>query len=172
MAVAKGKRRSDKTVEPPAAAPVQPLDRFFGLSAAGTSIGTEFRAGLATFLTMAYIMFVNPAILEKAGMDHGAVFVTTRTSPGWQTSTAAWIMRLSPGWHETVTAEPATTTWPAPQRSALGSGLPVPRKTTSKRLVIGRWRRPRARGFSPPAGDEGKRRPSCRLDTIPASWHC
>src|SRR6476660_1817611 len=34
-------------------------------------------AGLATFLTMAYIMFVNPAILEKAGMDHGAVFVAT-----------------------------------------------------------------------------------------------
>ena len=33
---------------------------------------TELRAGLATFLTMAYIMFVNPAILEKAGMDHGA----------------------------------------------------------------------------------------------------
>ena len=53
------------------------LDRFFGLTEAGTSIGTELRAGLATFLTMAYIMFVNPAILEKAGMDHGAVFVAT-----------------------------------------------------------------------------------------------
>jgi hypothetical protein len=35
-------------------------DRFFALSAQGTSIATEFRAGLATFLTMAYIMFVNP----------------------------------------------------------------------------------------------------------------
>ena len=53
------------------------LDRFFGLSAAGSSLATELRAGLATFLTMAYIMFVNPAILEKAGMDHGAVFVAT-----------------------------------------------------------------------------------------------
>jgi len=51
------------------------LDRFFALSAQGTNIATEFRAGLATFLTMAYIMFVNPAILEKAGMDVGAVFV-------------------------------------------------------------------------------------------------
>ena len=40
-------------------------------------MATELRAGLATFLTMAYIMFVNPAILEKAGMDHGAVFVAT-----------------------------------------------------------------------------------------------
>src|SRR6476646_10607972 len=53
------------------------LDRAFGLSAAGTTMPTELRAGLATFLTMAYIMFVNPAILEKAGMDHGAVFVAT-----------------------------------------------------------------------------------------------
>ena len=53
------------------------LDRFFGLRASESSVGTEFRAGLATFLTMAYIMFVNPAILERAGMDHGAVFVAT-----------------------------------------------------------------------------------------------
>jgi len=53
------------------------LDRYFGLTAAGSSVPTELRAGLATFLTMAYIMFVNPAILEKAGMDHGAVFVAT-----------------------------------------------------------------------------------------------
>ncbi|MGB6427810.1 MAG: NCS2 family permease, partial [Methyloceanibacter sp.] len=53
------------------------LDRFFGLSAVGSSIATELRAGLATFLTMAYIMFVNPAILQQAGMDHGAVFVAT-----------------------------------------------------------------------------------------------
>jgi AGZA family xanthine/uracil permease-like MFS transporter len=53
------------------------LDRTFGLTAAGTSVPTELRAGLATVLTMAYIMFVNPAILEKAGMDHGAVFVAT-----------------------------------------------------------------------------------------------
>src|SRR6266540_2176153 len=53
------------------------LDRAFGLTAAGSSVATELRAGLATFLTMAYIMFVNPAILEKAGMDVGAVFVAT-----------------------------------------------------------------------------------------------
>src|SRR4051794_21376526 len=49
------------------------IDRYFGLTASGTSVATELRAGLATFLTMAYIMFVNPAILEKAGMDHGGV---------------------------------------------------------------------------------------------------
>jgi adenine/guanine/hypoxanthine permease len=53
------------------------LDRYFGLAAEGTSVPTELRAGIATFLTMAYIMFVNPAILQQAGMDHGAVFVAT-----------------------------------------------------------------------------------------------
>ncbi len=53
------------------------VDRFFGLTAQGTSVGTELGAGLATFLTMAYIMFVNPAILQQAGMDQGAVFVAT-----------------------------------------------------------------------------------------------
>jgi AGZA family xanthine/uracil permease-like MFS transporter len=53
------------------------LDRFFGLIAQGTSVTTELRAGLATFLTMGYIMFVNPAMLQQAGMDHGAVFVAT-----------------------------------------------------------------------------------------------
>ncbi|HLO22605.1 MAG TPA: NCS2 family permease [Methyloceanibacter sp.] len=61
----------------PALAPQGGLDRLFGLTEAGSSVPTELRAGLATFLTMAYIMFVNPAILEKAGMDHGAVFVAT-----------------------------------------------------------------------------------------------
>jgi adenine/guanine/hypoxanthine permease len=58
-------------------AAANPLDRLFGLGAAGSGVATEFRAGLATFLTMAYIMFVNPAILAQAGMDHGAVFVAT-----------------------------------------------------------------------------------------------
>jgi len=59
------------------ATPPSGVDRFFGLTAQGTGVGTELRAGLATFLTMAYIMFVNPAILQQAGMDHGAVFVAT-----------------------------------------------------------------------------------------------
>ena len=53
------------------------LDRYFGLSAQGTDIRTEFIAGVTTFLTMVYIVFVNPAILGKAGMDQGAVFVAT-----------------------------------------------------------------------------------------------
>jgi AGZA family xanthine/uracil permease-like MFS transporter len=79
MATAKRKGIRPQRVEPaPAAAGAgSPLDRFFGLSASGSSVATELRAGLATFLTMAYIMFVNPAILAQAGMDHGAVFVAT-----------------------------------------------------------------------------------------------
>ena len=53
------------------------LDRWFGLSAAGTTVRTEVLAGCTTFLTMAYIAFVNPSILKDAGMDFGAVFVAT-----------------------------------------------------------------------------------------------
>jgi AGZA family xanthine/uracil permease-like MFS transporter len=53
------------------------LDKYFGLTANGTDVRTEALAALTTFLTMAYIIFVNPAILSKAGMDQGAVFVAT-----------------------------------------------------------------------------------------------
>ena len=53
------------------------LDRYFGLTANGTDVKTEALAALTTFLTMAYIIFVNPSILAKAGMDQGAVFVAT-----------------------------------------------------------------------------------------------
>jgi AGZA family xanthine/uracil permease-like MFS transporter len=53
------------------------LDDYFGLSANHTDLRTEVVAGVTTFLTMAYIIFVNPAILAKAGMDQGAVFVAT-----------------------------------------------------------------------------------------------
>ena len=77
------------------------LDRTFGLTAAGSSVPTELRAGLATFLTMAYIMFVNPAILEKAGMDHGAVFVATCLAAALSTAImglyANYPIALAPG---------------------------------------------------------------------------
>lgn len=53
------------------------LERLFKLSENGTTVRTEIIAGLTTFLTMAYIIFVNPAILSDAGMDRGAVFVAT-----------------------------------------------------------------------------------------------
>jgi AGZA family xanthine/uracil permease-like MFS transporter len=53
------------------------LDRQFALSANRTTVRTEFVAGVTTFLTMVYIVFVNPDILSNAGMDRGAVFVAT-----------------------------------------------------------------------------------------------
>jgi len=53
------------------------LDRFFGLTENGTDFRRELLAGLTTFLTMAYIVVVNPSILSDAGMDWGAVFVAT-----------------------------------------------------------------------------------------------
>jgi adenine/guanine/hypoxanthine permease len=55
------------------------LERYFQLSANGTTVRIEAVAGLTTFLAMAYIVFVNPNILgaEGAGMDDGAVFVAT-----------------------------------------------------------------------------------------------
>jgi AGZA family xanthine/uracil permease-like MFS transporter len=53
------------------------LDRRFGITANGSTIRTELLAGLTTFLTMAYIVFVQPAVLSAAGMDFGAVMVAT-----------------------------------------------------------------------------------------------
>ncbi|WP_302466792.1 NCS2 family permease [Teichococcus wenyumeiae] len=53
------------------------MDRFFSLSARGTTPRTEIMAGLATFLTMAYIVVVNPGMMAAAGLDHGAAFVAT-----------------------------------------------------------------------------------------------
>ena len=53
------------------------LDKHFKLTEHKTTIKTEVIAGITTFLTMAYIIFVNPSILSQAGMDYGAVFVAT-----------------------------------------------------------------------------------------------
>ena len=53
------------------------FERYFGLAAQGTNPRTELVAGVTTFLTMVYIVFVNPTILGNAGMDKGAVFVAT-----------------------------------------------------------------------------------------------
>ena len=53
------------------------LDRFFKLTQSGTTVRTELLAGLTTFLTMVYIIFVNPSILGDAGMPKESVFVAT-----------------------------------------------------------------------------------------------
>src|SRR5690348_7728190 len=59
------------------------LERLFGLKSHGTTVRTELVAGFTTFLTMAYIVVVNPTILGDAGMPVGAVAVATCLSAGF-----------------------------------------------------------------------------------------
>ena len=79
------------------------LDKLFGLTKAKTSVKTEIMAGVATFLTMAYITVVNPAILstEGSGMDFGAVFTATIIAAVVGTLImglwANWPVALAPG---------------------------------------------------------------------------
>lgn len=53
------------------------LEKFFHLKENNTDVKTEVMAGITSFMTMAYILAVNPNILSAAGMDHGAVFTAT-----------------------------------------------------------------------------------------------
>ncbi|SMO56099.1 NCS2 family permease [Paracoccus laeviglucosivorans] len=77
------------------------LDRQFGLKANGTSIRTEVIAGITTFLTMAYIIFVNPDILSTTGMDRNAVFVATCLAAALGSAIMAlwanWPIGMAPG---------------------------------------------------------------------------
>ncbi len=77
------------------------MDRFFGITAQGSTIRTELLAGLTTFVTMAYILFVNPLILGEAGMDKGAVFVATCLASAFGTAAmglyANYPIALAPG---------------------------------------------------------------------------
>ena len=56
------------------------LDKIFHLKEHNTNVKTEIMAGITTFMTMAYILAVNPSILSAAGMDSGAVFTATAVS--------------------------------------------------------------------------------------------
>ena len=79
------------------------LENLFGLKKAGTTARTEIMAGIATFLTMAYITVVNPAILstEGSGMEFGAVFTATIIAAVIGTLImglwANWPIALAPG---------------------------------------------------------------------------
>ena len=57
------------------------LERLFQLDENRTTVRVEILAGATTYLTMAYIVFVNPLILSEAGMDRGAVFVAPPSRP-------------------------------------------------------------------------------------------
>jgi AGZA family xanthine/uracil permease-like MFS transporter len=77
------------------------LEQFFKLKEHGTNARTELLAGFTTFLTMAYIIFVNPAILSTTGMDHNAVFVATCLAAALGTLIMAfvanWPIGMAPG---------------------------------------------------------------------------
>ncbi|MCR4265131.1 NCS2 family permease [Nitratireductor sp. ZSWI3] len=77
------------------------IKTFFELDAHGTSVRTEVVAGVTTFLTMSYIIFVNPAILSTTGMDRGAVFVATCLAAALGTLIMAllakWPIGMAPG---------------------------------------------------------------------------
>jgi len=61
------------------------MERFFKLKENGTNVRTEIMAGIVTFMTMAYILAVNPSILSGAGMDWTAVFLATAIAAGVMT---------------------------------------------------------------------------------------
>lgn len=58
------------------------MEQFFKMKEKGTDTRTEIMAGITTFMTMAYILAVNPSILGDAGMDKGAVFTATALASG------------------------------------------------------------------------------------------
>ena len=77
------------------------LDNFFKTKAHNTDIQTEIVAGITTFITMAYIIFVNPQMMAQTGMDHGAIFVGTCLAAAiaclFMGLFANWPVGLAPG---------------------------------------------------------------------------
>ncbi len=77
------------------------FERLFKLSEHGTTVRTEVIAGLTTFLTMSYIIFVNPDILSTTGMDRDAVFVATCLAAALgsmvMATMANWPIGMAPG---------------------------------------------------------------------------
>ncbi len=70
------------------------LEKFFKLKENKTDIRTEIIAGVTTFMTMAYILAVNPGILSATGMDQGAVFTATALSAAIATLVMALLAKL------------------------------------------------------------------------------
>ena len=91
----------DQPAAPRAQSTPSVLDRVFDLGNSGSNVRTELLAGLTTFLTMVYIVFVNPQILGNAGMDKGAVFVATCIAAAVSTAVMAlyanYPIALAPG---------------------------------------------------------------------------
>ena len=77
------------------------MEKFFKLKENNTNVKTEIMAGVTTFMTMAYILAVNPDLLSQAGMDKGAVFTATAVSACFATLLMAFFANypfvLAPG---------------------------------------------------------------------------
>ncbi|MEF9895023.1 MAG: NCS2 family permease [Clostridia bacterium] len=80
---------------------ISKVDKLFHLTEKGTDVKTEIIAGVTTFMTMAYILAVNPSILSACGMDSGAVFTATALASLIATVLMAWFANypfvLAPG---------------------------------------------------------------------------
>ena len=80
---------------------MQMLDQLFGLEKHGTNVWTEVRAGVVTFLTLSYILFVNPQILSQAGLPSEDVVVATALASALATAVmglwANYPFALAPG---------------------------------------------------------------------------
>jgi AGZA family xanthine/uracil permease-like MFS transporter len=77
-----------------ATAPAPALERRFALGERRTTVRTEVLGGVVTFLTMSYIVFVNPAILSSAGLPFGAVTVATALAAAVATATMGLLTNL------------------------------------------------------------------------------
>lgn len=70
------------------------MEKFFKLSERGTDSKTELMAGITTFMTMAYILAVNPMILSASGMDPGAIFTATALASALATFIMAFLANM------------------------------------------------------------------------------
>ena len=70
------------------------MEKFFELKERGTDVRTEITAGITTFMTMAYILAVNPIILGASGMDTGAIFTATALASAFATFCMAFLANM------------------------------------------------------------------------------
>jgi len=70
------------------------MEKFFALKERGTDVRTEVTAGITTFMTMAYILAVNPIILGASGMDTGAIFTATALASAFATFCMAFLANM------------------------------------------------------------------------------
>ena len=70
------------------------MDKLFKLKENNTSVRTEVVAGITTFMTMAYILAVNPSILSASGMDSNAILMATAIASAIGCFAMAFLLRL------------------------------------------------------------------------------